>query len=31
VLEKAIYEVAYELNSRPNWLGVPLGGVLGVV
>lgn len=31
VLEKAIYEVAYELNSRPAWLGVPLGGVLGVV
>jgi maltose alpha-D-glucosyltransferase/alpha-amylase len=31
VLEKAIYEVAYELNSRPDWLGVPLGGVLGVV
>ncbi|TXF89796.1 phosphotransferase [Neolewinella aurantiaca] len=30
VLEKAIYEVAYELNSRPAWLGVPLGGVLGV-
>ncbi len=31
ILEKAIYEVAYELNSRPAWLGVPLGGVLGVV
>jgi len=30
VLEKAIYEVAYELNSRPAWLGVPLGGVLSV-
>lgn len=28
LLEKAVYEVAYELNSRPEWLGVPLGGVL---
>jgi maltose alpha-D-glucosyltransferase/alpha-amylase len=31
VLEKAIYEVAYELNSRQAWLGIPLGGVLSVV
>ena len=30
VLEKAIYEVAYELNSRQEWLGIPLGGVLAV-
>jgi trehalose synthase-fused probable maltokinase len=30
VLEKAIYEVAYELNSRQAWLGIPLGGVLVV-
>ncbi|MEM7574104.1 MAG: hypothetical protein AAF433_14445 [Bacteroidota bacterium] len=28
VLEKAVYEVAYELNSRPDWLGIPLQGVL---
>lgn len=28
VLEKAIYEVAYELNSRPDWLAIPLRGVL---
>lgn len=27
VLEKAIYEVAYELNSRPHWLPIPLQGV----
>ena len=31
VLEKAIYEVAYELNSRPTWLPIPLNGVLAVV
>ncbi|MTB50218.1 putative maltokinase [Lewinella sp. W8] len=29
-LEKAVYEVAYELNSRPDWLAIPLGGVLEV-
>jgi maltose alpha-D-glucosyltransferase/alpha-amylase len=28
VLEKAVYEVAYELNNRPNWLLVPLQGIL---
>ncbi len=30
ILEKAIYEVAYELNSRPNWLPIPLNGLLMV-
>ena len=28
LLEKALYEVAYELNSRPDWLRVPLQGIL---
>ena len=27
-LEKAIYEVGYELNNRPDWVGVPLSGIL---
>lgn len=31
ILEKAVYEVAYELNSRPAWLGVPLTGVISVM
>ena len=28
LLEKAIYEVAYELNNRPAWLPIPVRGVL---
>ena len=31
ILEKAVYEVAYELNSRPAWLGIPLAGVVAVM
>jgi trehalose synthase-fused probable maltokinase len=28
LLEKAIYELAYELNNRPGWVGIPLKGIL---
>ena len=28
VLEKALYEVDYELNNRPDWLRIPLRGVI---
>ena len=31
LLEKALYEVAYELNSRPAWLGIPLRGVAQIL
>ena len=27
-LEKALYELAYELNNRPEWVRIPLAGIL---
>jgi maltose alpha-D-glucosyltransferase/alpha-amylase len=27
VLEKALYEVTYEANNRPDWIGIPLAGI----
>jgi maltokinase len=26
-LDKAIYELAYELNNRPDWVDVPLAAI----
>jgi len=31
LLDKAIYEVNYELNNRPDWVGLPLKGILQVL
>ena len=31
VLQKALYEVAYELNNRPDWVEIPLRGILTLV
>jgi predicted trehalose synthase len=28
LLEKALYEIAYALNNRPDWVRIPLRGVL---
>jgi maltose alpha-D-glucosyltransferase/alpha-amylase len=27
LLEKAIYEVGYELNNRPGWVVIPVHGI----
>jgi trehalose synthase-fused probable maltokinase len=31
LLEKAIYEIAYELNNRPDWVEIPMRGLLRLV
>jgi maltose alpha-D-glucosyltransferase/alpha-amylase len=31
MLEKSVYELGYELDNRPTWVGVPLRGVLDLV
>ena len=28
ILEKALYELRYELNHRPDWVSIPLSGIL---
>ncbi|MDQ4106602.1 MAG: maltose alpha-D-glucosyltransferase [Actinomycetota bacterium] len=30
-LEKALYEIRYELDNRPDWVGIPVKGVLDLV
>jgi maltose alpha-D-glucosyltransferase/alpha-amylase len=31
LLEKALYEIDYELNNRPEWVGIPVRGVLELI
>jgi maltose alpha-D-glucosyltransferase/alpha-amylase len=31
LLEKAVYEVGYELNNRPSWVQVPITGILDLL
>jgi maltose alpha-D-glucosyltransferase/alpha-amylase len=30
VLDKALYELVYELNNRPAWVRIPLTGILAL-
>jgi len=30
LLDKALYEVLYEMNSRPTWVRIPLMGILAL-
>jgi trehalose synthase-fused probable maltokinase len=30
LLEKAVYELVYEINNRPGWVGLPLEGLAGL-
>ncbi len=31
ILEKAVYELGYELNNRPDWVNIPLRGILEIL
>ncbi|MBV8121308.1 MAG: maltose alpha-D-glucosyltransferase [Alphaproteobacteria bacterium] len=31
ILEKAVYEVSYELANRPSWVDIPLQGILAIL
>jgi maltose alpha-D-glucosyltransferase/alpha-amylase len=31
MLEKAVYEVSYELANRPHWVAIPLQGILDIL
>jgi maltose alpha-D-glucosyltransferase/alpha-amylase len=31
ILEKAVYEVSYELANRPLWVDIPLQGILDIL
>ena len=31
ILEKALYEIDYEAANRPDWIGIPVNGVIGIL
>jgi maltose alpha-D-glucosyltransferase/alpha-amylase len=30
-LEKAFYELRYELDHRPDWIDIPVGSIVGLL
>ena len=30
-IEKLVYELRYELNNRPDWVGIPLRGLASLI
>ena len=31
VSKKAVYELRYELDNRPDWVGIPVAGILRLI
>jgi maltose alpha-D-glucosyltransferase/alpha-amylase len=31
ILDKAIYELSYELNNRPDWIDIPISGIIEII
>jgi maltose alpha-D-glucosyltransferase/alpha-amylase len=31
VIEKALYELRYEMNNRPDWVPIPIAGLQGIL
>jgi maltose alpha-D-glucosyltransferase/alpha-amylase len=31
LLEKVVYEIGYELNNRPDWVEIPMRGLLSLM
>jgi maltose alpha-D-glucosyltransferase/alpha-amylase len=31
VIEKCLYEIGYELDNRPDWLAIPMRGLIELV